>query len=152
MPTPMRLWMRSAGCQRSVCLTHHSTDQGTQPNRLSGCLMDVVDRQARLPAVLTQYLQRCLSWVGANGWAGWDPYDLWDTAVGQWALAGRSLHRRAATSVISRLEEVFPIAIRRALSWRFQQALFWLFVITGWRINAVRLFCRITIFCQFRQY
>ncbi len=75
--------------------------------------MDVVDRQARLAAMLTDYLQRCLSWVGANGWTGWDPYDLWDTAVGHWALAGRSLQRRAATTVISRLEELFPIAIRR---------------------------------------
>jgi hypothetical protein len=77
--------------------------------------MDVVEPQARLAAALAEYLQRCLSWVAANGWTGWDPYDVWDTAVGRWSLAGSRLHRRAVSTVISRLEEPFPIAIRRVL-------------------------------------
>jgi hypothetical protein len=64
--------------------------------------------------VLAGYLGQLLAWIEANGWSGWDPYDLWDNRFGLWAMAGRSFPRRLAGAAVTRLEESFPLAIRRA--------------------------------------
>jgi hypothetical protein len=66
-------------------------------------------------AVLETYLARLIAWLESNGWSGWDPYDLWDNPIGLWAMAGESLAQRIANGVLSRLEELFPMAVRHVL-------------------------------------
>lgn len=68
---------------------------------------------ARVSDLLRRYLDQLLVWVDRNGWAGWDPYDLWDSPFGVWAMAGENLAQRVAGALIGRVEERFPLALRR---------------------------------------
>jgi hypothetical protein len=70
---------------------------------------------SRVPELLGRYTDQLLAWVDRNGWAGWDPYDLWDSPFGIWAMARESLPQRVAQALIGRVEERFPVAIRRLL-------------------------------------
>jgi hypothetical protein len=61
---------------------------------------------------------RLVSWLDHNGWAGWDPYALWDHRLGIWAMSRRTVTRRIADALLSRTEELFPVALRRVLGAR----------------------------------
>jgi len=65
--------------------------------------------------LLDRHIGWLLAWLDRNGWAGWDPYDLWDQPFGLWAMARESLAQRVAGALLGRLEELFPVAVRRVL-------------------------------------
>ena len=56
-----------------------------------------------------------LTWVEKNGWAGWDPYDIWDNRIGMWMAKRENIVQRIATGLISRLAEFFPFALRKVM-------------------------------------
>lgn len=60
-------------------------------------------------------LDNILSWLAKNGWAGWDPYDLWDSPLGVRLMAGRSPVSRTGGYLLTFLEELFPRAVRKGL-------------------------------------
>lgn len=76
-----------------------------------------MSHQPRDPIVASVrwYAESVLEWVERNGWAGWDPYDLWDNAFGQWAMERRTVAQRLLGGIVSRAEELAPIAVRRAM-------------------------------------
>jgi hypothetical protein len=78
------------------------------------------DRAAAVRDLLRRHTDRLVAWVRRNGWAGWDPYDVWDHPLGLWAMTHRSLPQRAAGVALGRLEELFPLGIRRAVGARRQ--------------------------------
>ena len=69
---------------------------------------------------LRTHIDRLVTWVERNGWAGWDPYDVWDHPLGLWAMTHRTLPQRAAGVLLSRLEEIWPVALRRVVGARPQ--------------------------------
>ena len=68
-----------------------------------------------LADALRAHLDPLLVWVERNGFAGWDPHDLWDSGVGAWATAARSAPRRATRFLLARAQEVSPLLVRRLL-------------------------------------
>jgi rhamnogalacturonyl hydrolase YesR len=69
-------------------------------------------------ARLREAVERLDGWVAANGWAGWDPYDVKGTPAFM-ALQRRSGRAwRLALGAASRLERAFPLAARRLLGVR----------------------------------
>jgi hypothetical protein len=57
-----------------------------------------------------------LTWVEKNGWAGWDPYDIWDNRMGMWMAKRENIVQRTANGLISRVAaEFFPVALRKVM-------------------------------------
>jgi hypothetical protein len=56
-----------------------------------------------------------LTWVEKNGWAGWDPYDIWDNPIGMWVAKRENIVQRTATGLMSRVAEFLPVALRKVM-------------------------------------
>lgn len=65
--------------------------------------------------LVINFLERLRNWVEDNGWAGWDPYDIWDSSIGLWMARRGDILASTANSLVSRASELFPILLRRAL-------------------------------------
>ncbi|MBW2003495.1 MAG: hypothetical protein JRI72_02625 [Deltaproteobacteria bacterium] len=61
------------------------------------------------------YLTHLLCWLESNGWAGWDPYDIWDNRIGMWMAKRENICQRIANGLTSRAEEFFPVSLRKML-------------------------------------
>jgi hypothetical protein len=61
------------------------------------------------------YLHQLIIWLERNGWAGWDPYDIWDNRLGMWMAKRENIVEQIASSLTSRAGIFFPIIIRKAL-------------------------------------
>lgn len=64
------------------------------------------------------YLNQLQYWLENNGWAGWDPYDIWDNRIGMWMAKRENICQRIAAGLTSRAGEFFPVALRKVLSVR----------------------------------
>jgi hypothetical protein len=67
----------------------------------------------RTAAELARHVDGLVAWLDGNGWAGWDPYDLWDQPFGIWAAARTSMSRKIADLALGRIEELAPVGVRR---------------------------------------
>lgn len=61
------------------------------------------------------YLTQLLNWLENNGWAGWDPYDIWDNRIGMWMAKRENIRQRIADGLTSRANEFLPVALRKVL-------------------------------------
>jgi len=61
------------------------------------------------------YLTQLKNWVENNGWAGWDPYDLWDNHFGMWMMKRENIMQRISRSLLSSVNEFYPIQLRKIL-------------------------------------
>ncbi len=66
------------------------------------------------------YLTDLLCWLENNGWAGWDPYDIWDNPFGLWVAKRENIVQRIASVLTSRTNELFPVSLRKVLRVRPQ--------------------------------
>lgn len=73
------------------------------------------DRPTATAGLLRLHIDGLVAWLQRNGWAGWDPYDVWDHPLGLWAAAHGSLPQRLAGGMLARVEEIFPLALRRVV-------------------------------------
>ncbi|MEO5378943.1 MAG: hypothetical protein H7832_14350 [Magnetococcus sp. DMHC-6] len=62
---------------------------------------------------LSFYIDQLYHWLEANGWEGWDPYDVWDTPFPMWARSGRDIPRRGISYLISKTNDRFPNLLRK---------------------------------------
>lgn len=81
-------------------------------------LFDANDSCVHLEESLDYYLTQMINWVENNEWAGWDPYDVWDSRIGMWMAKRENIIQRIANGLISRAGEFFPVALRKVLSVR----------------------------------
>jgi hypothetical protein len=77
-------------------------------------------RRSAVREMLRFHTDRLVAWVERNGWAGWDPYDVWDHRIGLWASEHRTLPQRVAGALLGRIEERFPAGLRHAVGARRQ--------------------------------
>lgn len=61
------------------------------------------------------YLNQLSNWLENNGWAGWDPYDIWDNRIGMWMAKRENIVQRIASGLTSRANEFFPVVLRKVL-------------------------------------
>jgi hypothetical protein len=61
------------------------------------------------------YLNHLICWVKRNGWAGWDPYDIWDNRIGMWMAKRENIFERIACGLTSRVGEFSPVYLRKIL-------------------------------------
>ena len=61
------------------------------------------------------YLNQISHWLESNGWAGWDPYDIWDNRIGMWMAKRENIVQRIASGLTSRANELFPVSLRKVL-------------------------------------
>jgi hypothetical protein len=59
------------------------------------------------------YIDQLCHWLEGNGWAGWDPYDVWETPFPMWARSGGDIPRRAISYMISKAEDISPNRVRK---------------------------------------
>lgn len=64
---------------------------------------------------LNYYINQLFNWLSKNGWAGWDPYDIWDNKVGIWMMSRKNIISRIAAYLTFRFDELAPITLRRLL-------------------------------------
>lgn len=60
------------------------------------------------------YINQLLRWLEINKWAGWDPYDLWDTQFGRWISKRSNVFERISSLLIARMDKISPLMIRKA--------------------------------------
>jgi hypothetical protein len=72
-----------------------------------------IDEQYRKS--LATYLDNLFNWIMKNGWAGWDPYDFWDTEIGRSLSGPENIFQRICRVILFRASEFFPITVRRIL-------------------------------------
>ncbi len=65
--------------------------------------------------IIYSYISHLVCWLEINGWAGWDPYDIWDNQIGLWIAERDNFAQRVANYLVSRSNDLFPIALRRVL-------------------------------------
>ncbi len=68
-----------------------------------------------LEKVIDYYVDQSLNWLKDNGWAGWDPYDIYDNRIGMWMAKRENLAQRIASGLTSRANNLCPILIRQIL-------------------------------------
>jgi hypothetical protein len=79
-------------------------------------LLDVYGSCTALKVSLAYYMTQMFAWIEKNGWAGWDPYDVWETELGLWMLSERrGIVKRGASFFISVIEKLAPLLVRRIL-------------------------------------
>ena len=61
------------------------------------------------------YLNQLFNWLKSNGWAGWDPYDIYDNQIGMWMAKRENIVQRIANGLTSRANDFCPILLRKAL-------------------------------------
>lgn len=61
------------------------------------------------------YLNKICHWLDNNGWAGWDPYDIWDNPFGMWIAKRDNAIQRIASGLISHANGLFPVILRKML-------------------------------------
>ena len=61
------------------------------------------------------YLYHLIGWLENNGWAGWDPYDIWDNRIGMWMTKRENICQRIANGLTSRAGEFFPVILRKTV-------------------------------------
>ncbi|MGV7224039.1 MAG: hypothetical protein ACQ9MH_21260 [Nitrospinales bacterium] len=61
------------------------------------------------------YLNQLFCWLENNGWAGWDPYDVYDNRIGMWMVKRENICQRIASGLTSRANDFFPVALRKVL-------------------------------------
>ena len=61
------------------------------------------------------YLNQLSNWLENNGWAGWDPYDIYDNRIGMWMAKRENIIQRITNSLMSRANEFFPVHLRKVL-------------------------------------
>ncbi|HQG66393.1 MAG TPA: hypothetical protein PLA32_11515 [Smithella sp.] len=61
------------------------------------------------------YLNQLLGWLESNGWAGWDPYDVFDNRLGMWMGRRENIYQRVANGITSRVNDYFPLTLRKIL-------------------------------------
>jgi len=59
------------------------------------------------------YLNHLICWLDSNGWAGWDPYDIWDNKCGMWMSRRDNIFARIANVLMAYTEEFIPIILRK---------------------------------------
>jgi len=64
---------------------------------------------------IRNYLNQLCNWLKKNGWAGWDPYDIYDNQIGMWIAKRENLVQRIASGVTSRANELCPNTLRKML-------------------------------------
>jgi hypothetical protein len=62
------------------------------------------------------FLTHCNNWLIENGWAGWDPYDIWDNRFGLWVTKRENYIQRIAKAIISRVNRFAPNTLRKVLN------------------------------------
>ena len=67
---------------------------------------------SHLETLLSEYLIKLNNWVGSNGWAGWDPYDIYNNKFGMWVGKRKTLIQKASGSIISQVNHRFPMHLR----------------------------------------
>lgn len=72
-------------------------------------------KDTSLEEVINYYAIQNLNWLESNGWAGWDPYDIWDNRIGMWMAKRENICQRITNGLISRANEFFPIFLRKVL-------------------------------------
>lgn len=66
------------------------------------------------------YLNQLTGWLAANGWAGWDPYDVLDNRIGMWMGRRENIVQRVVNALMARAQRICPLMLRRALMARPQ--------------------------------
>ena len=61
------------------------------------------------------YLNQLICWIENNGWAGWDPYDIWDNRIGMWIAKRENIIQRITNGLTSRANKLFPVSLRKML-------------------------------------
>lgn len=61
------------------------------------------------------YLNQLSNWLENNGWAGWDPYDIYDNRIGMWMAKRENIFQSIANGLTSHANEFFPVHLRKAL-------------------------------------
>lgn len=61
----------------------------------------------------SHYLCGLVNWLENNGWAGWDPYDIWDNRIGMWMAKRENIFERIASELISRVGSFSPVGLRK---------------------------------------
>ena len=61
------------------------------------------------------YLFNLNCWIKNNGWAGWDPYDIWDNPIGLWLIKREKFSQRVFSFLLSKSNEYFPLLLRKSL-------------------------------------
>jgi len=74
------------------------------------------NRDLSLERVLTRYIDFLFRWIEENRWFGWDPYDIWDNPAGLWMMSRKSLAARVTGKFVGRLEEAWPVSLRKLFS------------------------------------
>lgn len=61
------------------------------------------------------YLSQLSKWIESNGWAGWDPYDVYDNRIGMWTAKRENIVQRVGNALISRGNDFLPVSLRKVL-------------------------------------
>ena len=61
------------------------------------------------------YLNQLFCWLENNGWAGWDPYDVYDNRIGMWMAKRENIAQRIVSGLTSRANDFFPLPLRKVL-------------------------------------
>ena len=61
------------------------------------------------------YLNQLFCWLENNGWAGWDPYDVYENRIGRWMMKRKNFDWRITSSLTSRANDFFPVLLRKLL-------------------------------------
>ena len=76
--------------------------------------MQVLEDQ--LKTLSKEYLIKINNWVTNNGWAGWDPYDIYNNKFGLWVGRRENIFQKASGVIISQLNQRFPVNLRNLIN------------------------------------